>query len=109
LGQQLLTFLVLYATQEDNQTPEGDILVQGREVGRQMGWYTARAGLSLAEVLRVFLTFESAAIDAAVPALARPGRIDERDIKFHARAHSFMCEILLALMEAYLQRRTRQA
>lgn len=109
LGQQLLTFLVLYATREEDREKEGGILSEACQVGEQMGRHIAKAGLSLAEVVRVFLMFESSAIDAAVPSLARPGRIDERDIRVHARAHSFMREILLALMEAYQQGRASKA
>jgi hypothetical protein len=70
-----------------------------------MGLYTGEAGLSLAEAVKVFLMFESSAIDAAVPALARPGRIDEHDLRVHTRAHSFMREVLFALLEAYQQSR----
>lgn len=103
LGQRLLTFLVLYATREEDRETEGEILNKARAVGRQMGWHIARAGLSLADVVRIFLMFESSAIDATVPSLARPGRIDEQDIRVHARAHAFMREILLALLEAYQQ------
>ena len=66
-----------------------------------MGQYTAEVGMSLAETVRVFLMFESSAIDAAVPALARPGRIDELDIQVHGRAHSFMRTVLSDLLEAY--------
>lgn len=101
LGQQLLTFLVLYATREEDGGAEDEILNEACQVGEQMGRHIADAGLSLAEVVRVFLMFESSAIDATVPSLARPGRIDEWDIRTHARAHSFMREILLTLIEAY--------
>jgi len=103
MGQRLLTLLVLYATgeREDAGPAEGGILREARQIGEQMGRYTAEVGLSLAETLRVFLMFESSTIDAAVPALARPGRIDERDIQVHARAHAFMREVLFALLEVY--------
>lgn len=100
LGQRLITLLVLYATREHEDT-EDDILAEARQIGEQMGLYTGEAGLSLAETVKVFLMFESSAIDAAVPALARPGRIDEHDLRVHARAHSFMREVLFALLKAY--------
>ena len=102
LGQRLMTLLVLYATREHEDT-EDDILVEARQIGEQMGLYTGEVGLSLAETVSVFLMFESSAIDAAVPALARPGRIDERDLQIHALAHAFMREVLFALLEAYQQ------
>ena len=103
IGQRLLTLLVLYATgeQEEPGPSESGMLHEACEIGGQMGRYTAEVGLSLAETLRVFLMFESSAIDAAVPALARPGRIDEHDIQVHARAHAFMREVLFALLEVY--------
>lgn len=103
MGQRLLTLLVLYATDDEEESAPGEsgILREARQIGEQMGRYTAEVGLSLAETLRVFLMFESSAIGAAVPALARPGRIDERDIHVHARAHAFMREVLFALLEVY--------
>jgi excisionase family DNA binding protein len=102
LGQRLMTLLVLYATHDnEGQDTEQEILNEAREVGEQMGLYTTRMGFSLAETVRVFSTFESSAIDAAVPALARPGRIDEHDLMVHARAHQFMREVLFALLEAF--------
>ena len=102
LGQRLMTLLVLYATREHEDT-EDDILGEARQIGEQMGTYTGGAGLSLAETVKVFLMFESSTIDAVVPALARPGRIDEHDLRVHARAHSFMREVLFVLLETYQQ------
>ena len=105
LGQRLLTLLVLYATREHEDTKD-EILVEARQIGEQMGLYTGNAGLSLAETVKVFLMFESSAIDATVPALARPGRIDEHDLRVHARAHFFMREVLFILLETYQQSQT---
>lgn len=106
LGRRLMTLLVLYSAREhddENDGMENETLEEARQIGQQMGLYTGEAGLSLAEAVKVFLMFESSAIDAAVPALARPGRIDEHDLRVHARAHSFMREVLFSLLEAYQQ------
>jgi len=99
-GQRLLSFVVQYATETDERQ-SAEILRQVRNIGGQMGQYSAGMGLSLTETVRAFLLFGESAVDAAVPALARPGRIEERDLQAHSRGWSLMREMLFSLLEAY--------
>jgi excisionase family DNA binding protein len=97
LGRRLLSVLVQYVA----RSAEKKSLDEGRVLGGRMGTATAQVGLSLAETVRAYLLFQGSVIDAVVPALSRPGRIDERDLQLYARAKSFMQEVLFALLDAY--------
>lgn len=99
-GQRLLSFVVQYATESD-EGQSVEILRQVQQIGAQMGQYCAEMGLSLTETVRAFFLFGESAVDAAVPALSRPGRIEERDLQAHNRAWGLMRDMLLALLEAY--------
>jgi len=102
LGRRLLALLVRYvAGGGESQEAQERILAEGRQVGEKMGLNTAKVGLSLSETVRAFLLFEDSVLDAVVPALSRPGRIDERDLRVRARARSFMHEVLFTLLNAY--------
>lgn len=102
LGRRLLSVLVQYVARSGgSQSAEKKSLDEGRVLGRRMGTATAQVGLSLAETVRAYLLFQGSVVDAVVPALSRPGRIDERDLQLYARAKSFMQEVLFALLDAY--------
>jgi excisionase family DNA binding protein len=102
LGRRLLGVLVQFVARSgDSRSAEKKSLEEGRTLGARMGTATAQVGLSLAETVRAYLLFQSSVIDAVVPALSRPGRIDERDLQLHARAKSFLQEVLFALLDAY--------
>jgi excisionase family DNA binding protein len=102
LGRRLLSVLVQYVARAGESPPiQKRSLDEGRGLGERMGTATARVGMSLPETVRAFLLFQDSVIDAVVPALSRPGRIDERDLQVHARAKSFLREVLFALLGAY--------
>ncbi len=102
LGRRLLSVLVQYVARSGgSHAAEKKSLDEGRALGGRMGAATAQVGLSLAETVRAYLLFQSSVVDAVVPALSRPGRIDERDLQLYARAKNFMQEVLFALLDAY--------
>jgi excisionase family DNA binding protein len=102
LGRRLLNVLVQYVARAGEDQPvRNKTLDEGRVLGERMGTATARVGMSLADTVRAYLLFQDSVIDAVVPALSRPGRIDERDLQVYGRAKSFMQEVLFALLSAY--------
>lgn len=110
MGRHLLSLLVQHVSHgPESQGLQKRTLSEGRLLGERMGTRAAEAGMSLPETVRAFLLFQDSILDAVVPALSRPGRIDERDLQVSVRAKSLLLEVLFTLLEAYQTSSTRTA
>ncbi len=103
-GQQLMAVLMQYATRNEGGEP---FLEEGLRLARQYGVACQQAGLELIETLRAFLLVRRSINDALHQAGALAGAPDADTWRLYDRVATFLDAMLIALVGAYDQARSR--
>ena len=100
LGQRLLGLLMQFLTR---QTEDERFLAESRRVGQIYGQESAQSGLAMLDTVEAFLYFRShfTQMTIQLPAFPRAGDDDEMR-RLHTRIDKFMNEVLLGVIEGYL-------
>lgn len=100
LGQRLLGLLMQFLTR---QTEDERFLAESRRVGQTYGQESAQSGLAMLDTVEAFLYFRShfTQMTIQLPAFPRAGDDDEMR-RLHTRIDKFMNEVLLGVIEGYL-------
>lgn len=105
-GQQLMAVLMQYAS----RTQGGDaFLEEGQRLAAHYGEICHSVGLSLMEAVRAFVLVRRSIADAIYEAGALVGPSDQASRHLYRRTNHFLDTVLLSILEAFEEARSRAA
>ncbi len=102
MGQRMLGLLIQYSSRSENAE---HFLSQGRALSRSFGKDFARLGLSPSAMVRAFLFFQQAILNATHHPQDTNAPHDWESMRLYQRIHQFMDEMLLSTLDAYEEAR----
>jgi excisionase family DNA binding protein len=98
LGRRMVDLTIRYISGRGDRT---DILGEGRDIGRQYGYSSARVGLSTSEALEAFLFFRTPVTQAVTSYIEDENVATRRAARITSELGYFMDQVLIATIQAH--------
>lgn len=98
LGRRMVDLTIRYISGRGDR--EG-MLDEGRELGREYGYYSARVGLSTADALEAFLFFRTPVIQSVASQILDEHLSTQRASRISGDLNHFMDQVLVATIRAH--------
>ena len=100
LGRRMVDLAIRYISGRGERE---DVLEEGREIGREYGYFSARVGLSTADSVEAFLFFRTPVIQAVTSYIEDENLPTRRAARITSELNAFMDQVLLSTITAHQQ------